>query len=533
MTIKIKVGTAGVDTLIGTAGTDALFGLAGNDILRGGGGADYLSGGLGDDILEGGAGSDTLHGGAGNDTFQYKIATDANGDKIQSFAVGDRIDFSALTAHHFIGNQQFNGVAGEIRYTDDPNNLTNLPIDINYPYPTGIEIDANGDGEADATIFIKNTVNLVETALNSGVLIVAANQIKTGTAAGETLTGGSGNDRLLGLGGNDYLVGGEGRDHLFGGDGNDTLDGGFGRDIFNGGAGNDIFRFTEPDGMHADVITDFSVGDQLFMNIQDFQFWGDYIGDAEFSGETGQYRLVQTPSFSLSGNYATLEFDFNGDYQEDASIQLSNFTKMLQETAAGSNRLIIATDQVFTGTGLADTKTTGNGNDMLNGLAGNDTLNGGMGNDTVNGGDGNDTLTGWTGDDTLSGGNGNDTLIGGQGSDTLIGGAGNDIFKFLALNEVQSPSQNFFYNGQDSINDFAGLDKIDLSGIDAVINENGNQAFTYIGNNQFTGVEGQLRFDNGFSGAGLYGDINGDLQADFSISLNGILSAPLAANLIL
>lgn len=536
MTIKIKVGTIGANTLIGTAGIDGLFGLAGDDVLRGGTGNDLLSGGLGNDLLEGGVGQDILHGGAGNDTFDYNNATDAIGDEIQHFTVGDRIDFSALTARHFIGNEQFNGVAGEIRYDYHRSYgdfwTSAIFSSSSFNNPTVIQIDTDGDAQADVSLMVSNQVNFVETALNSGIFIAAANQIKTGSGIVDTLNGGSGNDRLSGLGGNDTLIGGEGNDHLFGGDGNDTLDGGFGRDVYKGSNGSDIFRFTEIDGISNDIITDFGSGDQLFINIQNFQWWGDFIGDAEFSGETGQYRLNQPDSFS--GDVTELEFDFNGDYQTDTVIKLINFSKMLQETGAGTNRLIIAANQTFSGTAAADNKTTGSGNDILNGLGGDDTLNGGMGNDTLNGGDGNDELNGDTGDDTLIGGNGNDTLRGGQGADTLTGGAGNDIFKFQSLDEIQTPGDTIysFYNAQDMITDFALLDKIDLSALDAIINENGKQDFTYIGAQEFSGVEGELRFEVSFGTNGyIGGDLDGDAEADFSIEVNGFI--PADANLIL
>ena len=538
MTIKIKVGTAGVDTLIGLAGTDGLFGLAGDDTLRGGNGADLLSGGLGDDLLEGGAGHDTLHGGAGNDTFEYKKASDADGDNIQDFAAGDRIDFSALAAHHFIGNEQFNGVAGEIRY-DYTGNYGNsiLPSELfilsSLATPTTIEIDSDGDGQADVFIAVKNHINFVETALNSGILIVADNQIKKGTALADVLKGGSGNDRLSGFGGKDTLIGGEGNDALLGGEGNDILDGGFGRDIYQGGSGNDTFRFTEPDGINLDIITDFGSGDQIFINIPDFQLWGDFIGDAEFSGETGQYRYALI-SNSSDPTYGELQFDFDGDSATDASIRLINFSKMLEETAPNSNRLVIAANQTYDGTAIADTKTTGNGNDTLNGLTGNDTLSGGMGKDTLKGGDDNDTLSGGSGDDTLIGGNGDDTLWGGQGADTLTGGAGKDIFQFQFLDELQTPDEAFYsyYSAQDKITDFEALDKLNFSGMDANIYENGKQAFTYISSNQFSGIAGELRYELSYSSHGyIAGDLDGDAQPDFAIELNGVV--PTGANLIL
>jgi Ca2+-binding RTX toxin-like protein len=546
MSIKIKVGTAGADTLLGTAGTDTLIGLAGNDILRGGTGADGLYGGLGADILEGGGGADILHGGAGKDIFVYKTATDASGDQIQDFTADDRLDFSALVAHHFIGNEQFNGVAGEIRYAANhlPLSPSGVYLSLGSQPPTVIEIDTDGDGEADATMGLANQVNLTETALNSGLLVMATNQTQTGTANAETLTGGAGNDSLFGLAGDDKLLGGEGKDHLFGGDGNDTLDGGLGGDILKGGAGSDIFAFSTPDAISDDFISDFGGGDQVYVNIQGFQLWGDYIGDAEFTGEVGQYRFQQgipSPSPSTANSNTEIQFDFNGDGQADAAIALNNFTGMLRENVAGSNRLVVAANLTYSGTVGADNKTGGDGNDTLNGVGGNDVLDGGMGNDTLDGTEGNDTLMGGSGDDTLNGGDDADSLWGGQGGDGMTGGLGNDTFVFKSLDEVQGPNDSLYgyYNYQDQVGDFAVGDKLDLSGIDANVNQSGNQAFSYIGSNPFTGVEGELRLEDPFSG-GIFGiphdtyvvgDVDGDGKADFSIALSG--QSPVAASFVL
>lgn len=529
MGIKVKVGTAGVDTLIGTAGADVLYGLAGNDILRGGTGLDLLVGGSGSDILEGGAGADRLNGGADNDTFQYKAAMDAKGDTIEDFAVGDKIDFSAIT-HHFIGNQQFNGVAGEIRYDyqTGSSSIIYFSEDGEFYYEfkddsdiTNLQIDTNGDGEADASLIVKKQVNLVETALNSGILFTADNLVKTGTANGETLTGLAGNDRLSGLAGNDTLIGGEGKDKLIGGDGNDTLDGGFGRDLYQGGAGNDIFRFSQMDEMYFDVISDFTTGDQVFLNLPGIASWGKFIGDAHFSGESGQYRFFQ--NYEGDDYYSSqLQFDFDGDYQADAIVELPHFYKMLQESSPGSHRLVVAVNQTYNGTAGADNKTTGFGDDILNGLAGDDILNGSVGDDTLRGGDGNDQLIGGTGYDQLYGDNGNDTLWMVY-DDSLTGGAGNDIFKIQATDFSLGIDWGFGY-----VNDFTAGDKIDFSALDADINHNGNQAFTFIGSNNFSGVEGQLRV---YGSGDMEGDINGDGIDDFHLYISGKI--PTAADLIL
>lgn len=513
MALKIKTGSAANETLIGTAGADALFGLAGNDILQGGTGADFLFGGSGNDVLEGGAGADQLHGGAGKDRFLFKTAADAKGDLILDFAAGDLLDFSALAAHHFIGSERFNGVAGEIRYMNFGNNQSFFSTYFGFYVSVSpeIEIDTDGDGTADVSIRLGNSVNLVETAADSGILQIAANQIKTGTdAVDDVLTGGFGNDRLYGLGGKDVLVGGEGKDNMYGGQGDDVLDGGFGSDYYSGGLGNDVFMFSNIDAIFNDVIADFSEGDQLFLNIDGIASWGEFIGDKDFSGEAGQYRYYQ----------GSLNFDFDGDYSADYRINFRNFSYTLEKSATDANRLVIAADKTINGSGVADTKIGGNGNDIINGLGGNDNLSGGMGKDTLDGGDGNDQLYGNSGDDTLIGGNGNDILRGGLGEDNLTGGAGNDIFKFSSLDEVRTPQVKYFNSDYlDIITDFSVGDKIDLSGIDADTLLAGNQAFVFVDTGSFSGVAGEVILNNFYT---VNGDIDGDGNADFSIRLWGL-----------
>jgi Ca2+-binding RTX toxin-like protein len=512
--MAIKSGTAGNDTVTGTAGWDTLYGLAGNDTLNGGTGSDILSGGDGNDILLGGSGPDSLHGGAGNDTFKYLAFSEAQGDRIIDFSLADRIDFSAIAAagRHFIGNAQFNGVAGEIRYDPGYN-----PGAI-YGASTLITIDTNGDALSDITFNVNGRFNFVETSANSGILIAATNQKLTGTALDNTLTGGAGNDSLSGLAGNDTLNGGEGNDKLLGGDGADTLNGGLGTDSYTGGAGNDIFRFANPDDIAGDTLTDFTSGDQVY-----FAFQGiSYIGDAFFTGTPGQYRY-EAPTNTQSGR---IEFDFDGDgFADSSTLYITNYlnsvvnvntapTVMLQESAPGSNRLMVAQNQTLNGTDGNDTKTGGNGNDTLNGLAGNDILNGGIGRDILNGGIGNDTLNGSSGNDTLNGGDGADIFIGGTGQDTLTGGAGNDTFKYNALAEISNQS-NFggYINNADSITDLAVGDKIDLSAIAGL-------SFVGIGND-FSGAEKDVRLINDFSGTHLDIDTNGDKSTDYSLSLTG------------
>lgn len=163
-------------------------------------------------------------------------------------------------------------------------------------------------------------------------------------------------------------------------------------------------------------------------------------------------------------------------------------------------------DELYGGLGL-DALWGGTGNDYLYGNGGDDRLHGGAGDDWLYGGNGNDVLIGDTGHDALYGGSGNDVLWGGEGVDSLHGGAGidrligggssdwmygglnRDYFIFVPTDVLQ---QDDWYNG---IMDFSQAqgDIIDLSRIDAIFG-GGDNAFTFIGTNAFSGQGGEVRY---------------------------------------
>ncbi len=199
-------------------------------------------------------------------------------------------------------------------------------------------------------------------------------------------------------------------------------------------------------------------------------------------------------------------------------------------------------DTLFGGTGN-DTLRGGGGDDQLRGDHGNDILFGGPGQDFLSGGrdndnlrgnadsdvlvggPGDDTLIGGGGDDKLRGGTGDDRLIGGPGRDALGGGAGEDSFIFSNL--AHSPAGN-----GDRIIDFeVGLDKIQLSGIDADSERAGNQEFIFIGANSFSGAAGELGYVRVGSNAVLRGDTDGDGITDLEITLLGV-STITAADIV-
>jgi Ca2+-binding RTX toxin-like protein len=492
--MAIKLGTTGNDTITGTRGWDTLYGLSGNDSLSGGTGNDILSGSNGSDTLIGGGGADRLNGGTGNDVFKYTLFNDADGDRIVDFAAGDKIDFSTIAGRKFIGNAQFNGVAGEFRYFYSYSGSSYSGT----VYTTTLTIDADGDAQTDQTVVIAGKWGLIETTANSGVLNAATNRTLTGTSAANTLLGGAGHDTLSGRDGNDVLTGGEGDDKLLGGNDNDTLVGGMGTDTYTGGAGSDTFRFNSEAEIRGDTITDFAAGDLISVNIQGLRF----IGEGSFSGAAGEYRFENQ----------RISFDFDGDQLMDNYVMVSGFLGQLQ--LSGLYSLVVAPDRTLTGTTGNDTRTGGNGNDRLSGLAGNDTLTGGGGRDTLSGGDGNDVITGGLGYDVLTGGAGNDVLTGGLGYDVLTGGAGNDTFKFNSLAEIGKREGSQY----DKITDFSVGDRVNLSAITGL-------RFVGVGND-FTGQANEVRvigrtyITSGYSTT-LEIDTDGDEIADYVLALEG------------
>jgi Ca2+-binding RTX toxin-like protein len=141
----------------------------------------------------------------------------------------------------------------------------------------------------------------------------------------------------------------------------------------------------------------------------------------------------------------------------------------------------------------------------------------------------NDTITGDAAKNSLNGGAGNDILAGGLGSDILVGGSGSDIFKYFSATESTAGALN-----RDMITDFQlGIDKLDLSAINANPCVIFDQAFTFIGNcGAFTSI-GQLRYQVTGGNLFLYGNVDANFAtSEFELQLSGLASIA-AANIIL
>ncbi|HEX8622867.1 MAG TPA: M10 family metallopeptidase C-terminal domain-containing protein [Allosphingosinicella sp.] len=472
---------AGSDSL---SGIENLTGSAFNDVLTGDSGANLIGGGAGNDQLDGAAGADTMAGGLGDDSY---VVDDAGDQVVEAAGEGtDGVKSSisyTLTAN--VENLTLTGTAAN----GTGNGLDNIITgnDAANILDGGAGADKLAGGKGDDTYYVDDSGDLVTEALDEGVDRIIASvsyalamNVEDLMLAGTALNG-TGNDLgnvITGNASDNALSGGAGNDTLYGMAGNDMLDGGTGADAMVGGTGGDTY------------VVD-NAGDQV----------------VEAGGE-GSDTVRSSINYALGANV------------EDLVL-----------TGAALTGTGNGLDNVITGNELGNTLSGGAGNDTLYGMAGNDVLDGGAGADKMYGGTGNDayyvdnvgdlvielpgegtdsvsssisytltdnvenlTLTGTAANGTgngldnvltgnsvsnrLDGAGGNDRLIGGDGVDYFTGGAGADTF-VGEINATKSPAKGGSIS-IDMILDYQpGVDKIDLSGIDANTGVAGDQAFTW------------------------------------------------------
>jgi Ca2+-binding RTX toxin-like protein len=291
----------------------------------------------------------------------------------------------------------------------------------------------------------------------------------------DALVGGSQPDSVYGGVGNDRINGGDNNDRLFGEPGVDVLIGGKGNDILNGGVGADRMNG--------------GLGDDVY-HVDDA---GDRVIETNASVAGGTDRVWSTISVNLLGR--------------------SDLAGLEQVAFQGSSDL------------------SAKGNVLANFLIGNsgaNILSGGAGDDILSGGIGDDKLLGGLGNDSLRAGAGNDLLTGGVGLDVLSGGAGADTFVFKSVYESRPDP-----TAGDVIVDFSASDFVDVRGIDADTTTSGNQAFSFIGSAAFSDA-GQLRFERDAAGNAIVQvDVNGDLAADFQVTLRSYAQTLSASDFML
>ena len=234
---------------------------------------------------------------------------------------------------------------------------------------------------------------------------------------------------------------------------------------------------------------------------------------------TGHLRLVQSGADALlqtQTGHTIIRFkDVSGDSFVPANLGFA-IPRVLPVSHNGSTP--------FYATDAGDWIVGHTGNDFLVGLGGNDTIFGLAGNDVLYGWTGADLVEGGQGADFIIGGDGADTLIGGAGGDWMGGGAGADVYRYLATGDSNATG------GFDAVAQFeTGIDRIDLSAIDANTAAGGDQAFT-IGA-LAAGQAGRLQITTTAGYTLVEGDVNGDGIADIAFfvwSETGGVAAPAA-----
>lgn len=108
------------------------------------------------------------------------------------------------------------------------------------------------------------------------------------------------------------------------------------------------------------------------------------------------------------------------------------------------------------------------------------------------------------------------TLAGKDGADTLSG-AGLDTFAFINLSDSTAKASS-----RDTILDFASGDHIDLSAIDASSKAKGMQSFPFLGEHDFDGKAGELRYEKQGSHILIHADVDGDRHADFALQVDDV-----------
>ncbi|HET9640639.1 MAG TPA: M10 family metallopeptidase C-terminal domain-containing protein [Allosphingosinicella sp.] len=512
-------GTAFVDTFYGNDDTNALLGSIG-DFLYGFGGADYLD-------LNGAAA--LADGGDGTDTLLLRIegalllpGESGLAEVRDAMTAGWKVDLAAGTLRDGYGNVGTvagienvvaSDLADDLRGNGGDNSLEGgAGNDILRLHDGGNDTVFGGAGN-DSLFFIGSltSADVVNGGSDTdtlvlqgayGALTLTANitQIENISllAGSNTNFGEPGTNRYdyaLTINDANFAAGVQaringaallaGEDFTFDGsaetNANLVVYGGKGVDTLTGGLGNDIFYYPEERFATGDTVNGGPGYDGMFLR-------GNYTIDFNAPGYTGLFTNIEnlTLTSATDERYARgggTEFDYN--------LTLSNAIVKPGETLTVSGALLMATETMIL--------------------------------DASQEADGLLRLFGGRANDVLKGGANADLIHGNLGADQLTGNGGADSFRYQSVEESNSATM-------DEISDFTpGSDSIDLSRVDANSGAAGDQAFSWIGSNAFSGSAGQLRaYEQGGTWF-VEGDTNGDSVADLVIALTLQGPTPLAA----
>jgi Ca2+-binding RTX toxin-like protein len=321
----------------------------------------------------------------------------------------------------------------------------NLVLRLAAGRPDILQIDAGGDGTADASVDRNrfDRISVDARGGNDAVSIDETNGVFTDTEAttisggpgSDKLEGGSGVERLVGGPGDDFADGGRGNDSAFLGAGDDTFDWepGEGSDRVEGQAGYDTMTFDGANGPEAFDVSANGHRVRFFRSVGTITM--DLAGveriDTQALGGADtftQHDVSGTDLVADNVDLAGTPDGTAGDREADSVIvEGTARNDVISVAGSGSSASV-------RGLRAAVTVTHPDATDALrvDALAGNDVVDasglaGGVLRYSATGGDGNDILIGSAGDDTLQGDAGDDLLIGGPGVDALDGGPGANV----------------------------------------------------------------------------------------------------------
>ncbi|MBW4975574.1 hypothetical protein KZZ08_18230 [Roseovarius mucosus] len=512
------------------------------DVINGTGGANTLNGGSGGDLIDAGGGNDTVNAGASDDV----IVWNASGNGFLGLGADGRDVVNG-------GTESLIGDTFVVNGTDLAETYRVysaaawVALGGARPLEAGTEIVITRNGTANGNV-IAELQEIEEIVIN-------------------TNGGGffSDNDQVL-------IIGDFSPTNLS-----------FNTITINGGAGDDVVDITGLDSAHRILFrtaggNDMVVGTLRAQDVIEAPAGVDPASyAASFDELTGLVTLTAEGStITFSGAPDSLpqvvtasEVEHGDDDDDDDDDHDSHHDENNQDTVDDEATDPTQPESVasfvsgtaeaddLTGTDGAELILAGDGNDVVDAGSGDDIIEGGNGSDVLFGGDGNDTflinhdgatdfvfgglgqdiidLTGLSARaeitlDSLSslgsirigntfdrissiedviGGSGNDTIIAGESENNLAGGAGNDTFRFDTASAADG----------DFIHDFAPGDRIDLSRIDAVTGQLGNQSFTLMNEGDPIGAGSLVLTELSDGVTNIAGHLDDDGSADFTLKV--------------
>ncbi len=482
--------------------------------------------------LNGGTGSDTLIGGDGNDTYvtdgndTITEASDQGTDTVQSsvtYFLASNLENLTLT-----GSSAINGTGNALANTITGNGASNT-LDGGTGNDTLIGGYGNDTYVTDGNDTITEATNAGVDTVQSSVTYTLGDNLEnlaltgsdgingTGNTLNNTLTGNSGSNTLNGGTGTDILIGGSG-DDTYVTDGNETITEGT-----DGGTDTVLSSVTYTLGSNLDNLT--LTGSSSINgtgNALDNTITGNAGNNLLFGGAGSDVLWAATGNDTLSGGEGSDAFIIDGNdvitEGTNAGTDDSVYSSVSYTLGANLEHLVLIGVDSFGELDLTSVAAlNGTGNTLNNIILGN------LGANILIGNSGNDTLYGSEGADRIIGGAGRDELYGKgpglYGDDLTVGDGDVDTFVFNSAAE----SKSYKY---DTVMDFeVGIDKIDISAIDANSAITADQAFVF---STQADSSNAVWIEESDGNSMVYADYNGDEIADFGLLLASVTGVTAA-----